>query len=94
MIKTYMKKPVVIQACQWTGANLSELKEFVGEQFYFKSPVTQDTCMGYYTCPIYIHTLEGDMMAPIGSYIIKGVRGEFYPCAQDIFKETYMEVNE
>lgn len=39
-----------------------------------------------------IHTLEGDMTARRGDYIIKGVNGEFYPCKADIFKKTYEEV--
>ena len=39
-----------------------------------------------------IHTLEGDMNVSLGSYIIKGVRGEFYPCDGEIFNETYEEV--
>lgn len=38
-----------------------------------------------------IHTLEGDMKADIGDYIIKGVDGELYPCKPDIFKRTYKE---
>ena len=41
-----------------------------------------------------IHTLEGDMEASIGDYIIKGVNGEFYPCKPDIFAKTYEEVTE
>lgn len=39
-----------------------------------------------------IRTLEGDMRASLGDFIIKGVKGEFYPCRQDIFEETYEEV--
>lgn len=39
-----------------------------------------------------IHTLEGDMKAEIGDYIITGVRGEQYPCKADIFEETYEKV--
>ena len=41
-----------------------------------------------------IHTLEGDMEASIGDYIIKGVNGEFYPCKPNIFTKTYEEVTE
>jgi len=41
---------------------------------------------------IIIPTLEGDMIASTGDYIIKGVNGEFYPCKPDIFKKTYEEV--
>lgn len=41
---------------------------------------------------IFIHTLEGTMRASVGDWIIKGVKGEFYPCKPDIFEETYDEV--
>jgi hypothetical protein len=40
-----------------------------------------------------IHTLEGNMIASVGDWIIKGVKGEFYPCKPDIFESTYEEVN-
>jgi hypothetical protein len=39
-----------------------------------------------------IHTLEGDMKAEAGDYIITGVEGEQYPCKPDIFKKTYEPV--
>lgn len=42
---------------------------------------------GNYT--MYIRTLEGTMAASPGDYIIKGVKGEFYPCKKDIFAQTY-----
>lgn len=79
MIATYIKKPVKIDACQWTGDNIEEIKEFV-------TPIAEyleDENV------ILIHTLEGDMKAEVNDYIIKGVKGEFYPCKPDIFKETY-----
>ena len=41
-----------------------------------------------------IPTLEGDMFANIGDFIIKGIRGEFYPCKPDIFHATYVLVKE
>ena len=44
------------------------------------------------TATITIHTLEGDMKAKQGDYIIKGVKGEFYPCRKDIFEQTYEEI--
>lgn len=43
---------------------------------------------------IIIHTLEGDMKASIGDYIITGVNGEQYPCKPDIFEKTYEPVSE
>ena len=81
MIATYVKKPVVIEACQWTGDNVEEIKKFVEPIAEYLEDVQA----------ILIHTLEGDMTAEINDYIIKGIKGEFYPCKPDIFKETYSE---
>lgn len=73
----YRKKPVVIDAVQWVGDNLDEIEGFVGENMLYDNE------------GINIYTLEGDMKATIGDYIIKGVKGEFYPCKPDIFNQTY-----
>lgn len=85
MIKQYRKKPVTIEALQWTGENLNEVRDFVSEHLQFKhrSGVPR----------IYIKTLEGDLHASVGDYIIKGVNGEFYPCKPDIFEQTYKLVD-
>lgn len=77
MIKQYRKKPVVVEAVQWTGENYDEIVEFTRSKAELYS--------GYLMIP----TLEGDHFAPIGDYIIKGVAGEFYPCRPDIFEQTY-----
>ena len=82
MIKKYRKKQVVIEAIQWVGNNLSEIDNFIGRTVDNKETT------------LVIHTLEGDMEASIGDYIIKGVNGEFYPCKPDIFDKTYEEVTE
>ena len=59
---------------------------------YVKKPVVVEA---YQTDrEITIHTLEGDLMASVGDYIIIGVNGEKYPCKPDIFKKTYGEVKE
>ena len=79
MIATYVKKPVKIEACQWTGDNVEEIKKFVNPIAEYLEDVQV----------ILIHTLEGDMTAEINDYIIKGIKGEFYPCKPDIFEETY-----
>lgn len=90
MIITAKKKPVPVQACQWTGKNWDEIKEFCNDVVY-KHPLESIENI-YGSIKVYdlmIHTLEGDHKANIGDYIIKGVRGEFYPCKKDIFEETY-----
>jgi hypothetical protein len=75
----YRKKPVVIEAVQFTGDNLKECTRFCHLLTLFNKK---------YVIP----TLEGNMEVSIGDYIIKGVQGEFYPCKPDIFLETYDEV--
>ena len=79
MIKKYRKKPVVIEAVHFCN-NTADCIEFIG-----------DKCFQSGNC-IIIQTLEGEMVAGHGDYIIKGIQGEFYPCKPDIFEETYEEV--
>ena len=81
MIKKYIKNPIPIEALQWNGDNKDEVLSFIGESAEIRGG------------SLYIKTLEGDMLATIGSYIIKGVNGEFYPCREDIFEKTYEEVS-
>ena len=80
MIKKYVKKPVVIEAIEYTGKaiNLSDISEWTDGQIICKE-----------NGKIAIPTLEGTMTADIGDMIIKGVNGEFYPCKPDIFEKTY-----
>ena len=73
------KKPVTIEAIQWTGENLLDVCIFTDVEFL------EDTLDSVLT----IETLEGDMRAELGDYIIKGVQGEFYPCKPEIFNATY-----
>lgn len=91
-VKTYVKRPVMIEALQWTGINLKEIIAFTGlhksaEKWTWEEyeNIVEDEGLK-------IFTLEGPLFATIGDYIIKGVKGEFYPCRKDIFSETYDEV--
>lgn len=82
----YRKKPVVIEAVKYNGFNLVEIQKFIGKSLetdFYDNEVTAPTLS------LIIPTLEGDMKAMPGDYIIKGVNGEFYPCKPDIFKKTY-----
>jgi hypothetical protein len=75
----YRKKPVVIEAVQYDGTfPLDFLRgaENVG-------------AAGDGTTAILIETLEGTMRAAVGDWIIRGVKGELYPCKPDIFAATY-----
>ena len=82
MISTYRKKPLIVEALQWTGFNLNEVMGFC--------PVIQAEKGLLDRFPeLYIRTLEGEMHVSLNDFIIKGVRGEFYACKPDIFWETY-----
>jgi hypothetical protein len=74
----FRKKPVVVEAVQWGGDNYDEVGDFMG---------LTATCQ--VDDDFLIPTLEGDMRASPGDWIIKGVAGEFYPCKPDIFAATY-----
>jgi len=77
----YRKKPVVIDAVIWDGSAV-KMEEFLQTDWGIANDKDE----------LVIFTLEGDMFASIGDYIIKGVQGEFYPCKPDIFALTYEEV--
>lgn len=90
MIRKYVKKPVIIEAVQWTGLNLNEVKEFVGDSLEYEiHDAAWKAGAGKPRVFMKIKTLEGDHIAIEGDYIIKGIKGEFYPCKPDIFEETY-----
>lgn len=78
----YRKKPVVVEALQWTGHNVDQMMVFCAGKAH-------DIYENSYGFDLTIHTLEGDHHASVGDYIIKGVHGELYPCKPDIFAETY-----
>lgn len=87
----YRKKPVVIEAVQYTGANVNEIRIFVGQvlETNLESETAYLAGKGAPVFSLTIPTLEGDHKAMPGDYIIKGVKGEFYPCKPDIFEMTY-----
>ena len=77
----YRKKPVVIEAIQLTPDSINAVREFMQDAGSHRISAANVI--------VVIHTLEGDMIARDGDYIIKGVQGEFYPCKPDIFLTTY-----
>ena len=87
--KRYRKKPVVIEALQFldTAERIVELSRFITDQDVVVS----------YRCPehprLILKTLEGQMEASVGDYIIRGIKGEYYPCKPDIFHATYEAVD-
>lgn len=88
----YRKKPVIVEAFQLNERGLVE-------EDWFWDAVSENKIKTYnfgkqYTAPALcvIETLEGTMIAKTGDYIIRGIKGEIYPCKADIFKQTYKEV--
>lgn len=78
----YVKKPIPVEAIQWTGDNFDEVREFMSDSHVIVTTYNE----------LIIPTLEGDMRAPIESWIIRGAMGEYYPCRSDVFEETYEPV--
>jgi hypothetical protein len=86
-MKKYRKKPVVIEAVQLdgTGTNAEEIVTWIGNG----KGTARHVKLNKQPAAIYIRTLEGEMRADVGDWIIRGVQGEFYPCKPDIFEATY-----
>ena len=86
MIKSYRKKPVVIEAVEWSGDNFAEVHSFTKSQ----SEMVDGELV--------IFTLEDGInktakhVATVGDMVIRGIQGEFYFCKPDIFNETYSEI--
>ena len=82
----FRKKPVVIEAVQWLGNNFQAISDLAGDServIWLNNDGTLE-----------IPTLEGAMTASAGDWIVKGVKGEFYPCKPDIFAATYEAVEQ
>lgn len=97
MSTKYRKIPVEIEAIELRSDNIRECTIFIEGSIDLSCKMAQQKWEEYLDIcveqgGIYIHTLEGKMFAKFGDYIIKGVKGEFYPCKPDIFGMTYEEV--
>ena len=80
---TYRKKPVEIEAVQWVSDNIEQVYEMLGDNLIIEIDIDEDALRHF------INTLEGKMELSWGDYVIRGVKGEFYPCNPDIFELTY-----
>jgi hypothetical protein len=79
MIIKAQKKPIIVEAVEYTGNNGTEILRFMFPDIEKDATAFSET----------IKTLEGEMHCSKGDYIIKGMKGEFYPCKPDIFLATY-----
>ena len=86
-MQKYRKKPVVIEAMKFNGmSNAIECIDFTNKTSHALSEKENGVVKSWH---LIIPTLEGSMTANVGDYIIKGIKGEFYPCKPDIFEATY-----
>ncbi len=84
----YRKKPVVIDAAQYPGPSVSGVSDFLNFDEWLTANAGSHKCR-YVGAELKIPTLEGEMTASPGDWIIRGVQGELYPCKPDIFEATY-----
>lgn len=97
MAKNYRKKPIEVEEMQYTGTPESAreavawTKDSKTPARYAKVKVGDSDLDDQYREKLYIKTLEGNMVVSVGDFIIKGVKGEYYPCKSNIFRETYEE---
>lgn len=86
----YRKKPIEIEAAQLSYGNAEQIAEWCGGRVDTRIKTDFKTK----TKAVAITTLEGVMWADEGDYVIKGIKGEFYPCKPDIFEASYDAVDE
>ena len=79
-MQRFRKKPVVVEAEQWLGT-VEQKERLLAEGVIMNIPSLDGSCL--------VPTLEGNMTCQINDYIIKGIKGEYYPCKPDIFELTY-----
>jgi hypothetical protein len=83
-VKKYKKKPVTIEAFRY---KVDEMPDW-----FVEAHLDDEILLSIDHCKI--RTLEGVMIGWMGDYIIRGIKGEIYPCRKDIFEESYEEVSE
>lgn len=96
----FRKKPVVIDAVRWDGSEkclnevifpfIGDFAELPDDNLHVHKGIGYTPAQGELDIP----TLEGTMTAKPGDWIIRGVKGEFYPCKADIFAATYEPAHE
>lgn len=77
MPELWKKKPIPVEVVQFTAENKDDLRRFIGNKGYIEDD------------DIVIGTLEGVVRASLGSYVVKGNEGEFWPVKESIFEKTY-----
>jgi hypothetical protein len=93
--KQFRRKPIIIEAMclrkGWAGAQ--KVIDWVNKETSFDPKTGHNFPIMYYYGDMTVKTLEGDMHAKAGDWIVKGVKGEFWVCKPRIFRETYEKVS-
>jgi len=89
----FRKKPVIIEAMQYTGNNGNDLEKW-SRLIVLEGPILEPTKDNPSGCYIQIRTPAGIRIGIVGDWIIKSIKGEFYPCKPDIFEQTYEKIIE
>jgi hypothetical protein len=82
----YQKKPIIVEAFRWTGD-----EEQTEDPIWIIEAIKNGNAY-FERHNFYIRTLEGVMQVGYGDYVIKGIKGEIYPCKPDIFEASYSEI--
>lgn len=103
MIRYFRKKPIPVPMVEWTGKNLNEIQEFTG-YFEVRTPLDGDTpavpipifqvTSSIGDAQIYSSEERGWVPCQRGHFIVKGIRGEFYPISPAALEESYDEVTD
>lgn len=80
----FKKNPISVEAHQLTNSNVDDIARWCNATVSYDKETE--------IVNLNIETLEGTMRVDVGSWVIKGVNGEFYPCRGDIFQQTYRQV--
>ena len=83
-MEKYRKKPVVVEAVQYTVKNGMDIVNWMCDVSVVNRDANDD---------LRIQTSEGELKASTSDWVIKGIKGEFYPCKPDIFAATYEKVD-
>ena len=87
MMARYRTKPCEIEAVEWNGSNISEINDFAEKSVLWLNDAKGNPILE-------ILTLEGIMLTNVGDFIIRGLRGEYYPCKPDVFHRKYELISE
>lgn len=94
----FRKKPVVIEAFKYDGDFKDSRGNYYVPDWAVKALESDvmffDGVDGGPPCELFINTLEGNLHVSVDDYVIKGIKGEFYPCKPDIFEATYEKVED